>query len=93
VNGWVARDLLTIISYQNTDLLDAVGGLGDQNATASSLAVRDDRIPALLVLVVAAVAWFGITAPTAGVGTAEELPKQPPQTESRNPPNRADPNH
>jgi hypothetical protein len=64
VNGWVAKDLLTIMAYQNTDLLDAVGGLGDQNATASSLAVRDDRTPALLVLVVAAVAWFGITAPT-----------------------------
>ncbi len=65
VNGWVARDLLTIMAYQNTDLLDAVGGLGDQNATASSLAVRDDRTPALLVLVVVAVAWFGITAPMA----------------------------
>ena len=65
VNGWVAKDLLTIMAYQNTDLLDAVGGLGDQNATASSLAVRDDRTPALLVLVVVAVAWFGITAPVA----------------------------
>ena len=61
VNGWVSKDLLTIIAYQNTDLLDAVGGLGDQNATASSLAVRDDRTPALLVLAVVAVAWFGIT--------------------------------
>jgi hypothetical protein len=65
VNGWVAKDLLTIMAQQNTDLLDAVGGLGDQNATASSLAVRDDRTPALLVLVVVAVAWFGITAPVA----------------------------
>ena len=65
VNGWVAKDLLTIMAYQNTDLLDAVGGLGDQNATASSLAVRDDRTPALLVLAVVAVAWFGITVPMA----------------------------
>ena len=65
VNGWVAKDLLSIMAQQNTDLLDAVGGLGDQNATASSLAVRDDRTPALLVLVVVAVAWFGITAPVA----------------------------
>lgn len=65
VNGWVAKDLLMIMAYQNTDLLDAVGGLGDQNATASTLAVRDDRTPALLVLVVVAVAWFGITAPMA----------------------------
>ena len=73
VNGWVTKDLLTIISFQNTDLLDAVGGLGDQNATASSLAVRDDRVPALLVLVVAAIAWFGITAPTVtALAKAEE---------------------
>jgi len=77
VNGWVAKDLLTIMAYQNTDLLDAVGGLGDQNATASTLAVRDDRTPALLLLVVVAVAWFGITAPTARVRTEPATPQQP----------------
>ena len=42
MDGWVANNLLTIMAYQNTDLLDAVGGLGDQNATASSLAVMAD---------------------------------------------------
>lgn len=78
VNGWVAKDLLTIMAYQNTDLLDAVGGLGDQNATASSLAVRDDRTPALLVLVVVAVAWFGITAP---VGRKQPEPAAPQQSD------------
>jgi hypothetical protein len=65
VNGWVARDLLTIIAYQNLDLLDAVGALGDQNAAESSsgLAVRDDRIPALLLLGVLALSWIGMTNP------------------------------
>ncbi len=65
VNGWVTRDILTILAYQNLDLLDAVGALGDQNAaeSASGLAVRDDRIPALLLLAVLAVVWLGITNP------------------------------
>jgi hypothetical protein len=65
VNGWVARDLLTILAYQNLDLLNAVGALGDQNAaeSASGVAVRDDRIPALLLLGVLAVVWIGITNP------------------------------
>lgn len=65
VNGWVNRDLLTIIAYQNVDLLDGVGALGDQTAatSASGLAVRDDRVPALVVLLVFAVAWLGIMTP------------------------------
>ena len=84
VNGWLTKDLLTIISFQNTDLLDAVGGLGDQNATASSLAVRDDRVPALLVLVVAAIAWFGITAPTVTALAKGEEPVTAPSAEPAN---------
>ena len=84
VNGWLTKDLLTIISYQNTDLLDAVGDLGDQNATASSLAVRDDRVPALLVLVVAAIVWFGITAPTVTALAKGEEPVTAPSAEPAN---------
>lgn len=51
VNGWVARDLLSIVALQNEDLLDAV-------------AVNDDRIPALLVLAVLAICLNGLTSAT-----------------------------
>jgi hypothetical protein len=62
----VARDLLSIMALQQTDLLASIGALSDRTeGVATSLAVRDDRIPALLALAVLAVCWFGITAPTA----------------------------
>jgi hypothetical protein len=69
VNGWVARDLLTIIAWQQTDLLEALGSLGDQNSSVvSAVAVRDDRVPALLGLVVLALCWAGLTEPKASRG-------------------------
>ena len=55
VNGWVARDLLTVISKQTNALL------GSSQASSG-----DPRIPVLLMLLVLAVAWHGLTAPTAG---------------------------
>lgn len=61
VNGWIARDLLSIIALAQADLLETMGGLTDQNQTmVSALAARDDRIPALLALAVLAVCWHGI---------------------------------
>ena len=48
VNGWVARDLLSIIALAQADMLE-------------TMATRDDRIPALLALVVLAVCWAGAT--------------------------------
>lgn len=64
VNGWVARDLLAIIASENVDLLEALGAVGDQTrGVASAVAVRDDRVPAMLGLAVLAICWGGITAP------------------------------
>lgn len=64
VAGWVARDLLSVIALAQADQLEALGGLVDQNeSVASAIAVRDDRIPALLVLIVIALCWLGTTNP------------------------------
>ena len=48
VNGWTAKDLLTIIARQNGDLM--------------RLSSSDERIPALLLIGVLAVCWSGMTA-------------------------------
>lgn len=64
VNGWVARDLLWITALQNVDLLEGIGALADQNSgLTDAVTATDDRFPALLVLVVVAVCWLGITTP------------------------------
>ena len=64
VAGWVARDLLSIIALAQADMIESLGGLAEQNeSVASAVAVRDDRVPALLVLAVLAVCWMGITSP------------------------------
>lgn len=60
----MARDLLSIVALENVDLLEAVGAVGDQTrGVASAVAVRDDRIPALLGLVVLSICWSGMTTP------------------------------
>lgn len=67
VNGWVARDLLSLIALQNTDLLEGIGLLGEQNSDLSgALTARDERTPALVALAVLALCWHGLTsqAPT-----------------------------
>ncbi len=74
VNGWVARDLLTIIALQNTDLLEGIGLLGEQ-AAAVSVPTRDDRVPALVGLAVLAICWHGISTPDEH--TAGRLPSVP----------------
>jgi hypothetical protein len=62
VNGWVARDLFSLIALQNTDLLEGIGLLGDQNAAlGAALTFRDDRTPALIALGVLALCWQGLT--------------------------------
>lgn len=64
VAGWVARDLLSIIALAQADMIESLGGLAEQNETvASAVAVRDDRVPALLVIAVLAVCWIGMTTP------------------------------
>lgn len=52
VNGWVARDLLTIMAQQQTEQL----------ATASTSA-SDERVPYLLLVAVLAIVWHGATQP------------------------------
>jgi hypothetical protein len=60
VNGWIARDLLSIIALAQADTLERLGGLSDHNETVvSAVATRDDRIPALLGLAVLALCWGG----------------------------------
>ena len=58
VNGWVARDLLSIIAKANADILEAAA-IADSNRSASS--ASDQRVPTLLVLLIVAVAWDGLT--------------------------------
>lgn len=53
VNGWVARDLLTILAEQNNDII-----------TSNAQAAGDDRTPALLVLLVLGVSLHAVTMPT-----------------------------
>ena len=78
VAGWVARDLLSVIALAQADQLEALGGLVDQNETvASAIAVRDDRIPALLGLVVLAMCWHGAISPAVQPVRDTEDPRLP----------------
>lgn len=59
VNGWVARDLLTIIARANADLLEAAAAAADNRAEGNP--GSDQRVPALLALTVLTLAWEGLT--------------------------------
>jgi hypothetical protein len=52
VNGWVARDLLSIIALEQSELVDAA---------RASQAEPDDRPAALLVLAIFGIAIWGVT--------------------------------
>ncbi len=73
VNGWIARDLLTVMAQQTNALL------GASQASAS-----DPRIPRLLMLLVLAAALHALTARTAalpppidGGQTADRMARRP----------------
>ncbi len=70
VNGWTARDLLTIIAKENADVLRAQGAVVDATGSLQTQPF-DQRIPALLLLGVLAFCWLGISAPR-GAPTASE---------------------
>lgn len=53
VNGWIARDLLTVIAEQGTDSL-----------AVATPAATDDRVPLLLLVLVLSVCWYAFTAPS-----------------------------
>jgi len=61
VNGWTAKDLLTIIAKENVDILAAQGAIVDATGTLNTTPF-DERIPALLLIGVLAIAWSGLTA-------------------------------
>ena len=60
VNGWVARDLLTIIAKENADLLRASGAIVESNGVLRTNPF-DERVPALVGLAVLALVWDGLT--------------------------------
>jgi hypothetical protein len=61
VNGWTARDLLTIIAKEQADILRAQGAVVDATGRLQTNPF-DERIPALLLIVLLALAWNGLTA-------------------------------
>lgn len=62
VNGWTARDLLTVIAKQNADNLRAQGAVVDATGNLQTQPF-DQRIPALLLIAVLAICWSGISGP------------------------------
>jgi hypothetical protein len=61
-NGWVGRDLLTVIAKENADILRAQGAVVDATGNLQTQPF-DQRIPALLVVAILAICWLGISAP------------------------------
>lgn len=66
VNGWTARDLLTIIAKENADILRAQGAVVDATGNLQTQPF-DQRVPALLLLGVLTLCWLGLTAPRPSV--------------------------
>lgn len=66
VNGWVARDLLTVMAFENVQALNGLELLSLQNEIAYEAATapeqHDERPALLLVIVVFAIALWGATA-------------------------------
>ncbi len=73
VNGWVARDLLTVIAKENADILRAQGAIVDATGNLQTQPF-DQRIPALLLIGVLTLCWLGISGPRA-VLVAAPAPK------------------
>lgn len=62
VNGWTARDLLTVIAKENADILRAQGAVVDATGNLQTQPF-DQRIPALLLIGVLTLCWLGLSAP------------------------------
>jgi hypothetical protein len=76
VNGWTARDLLTIIAKENQDILTAQGAVVDATGTLQTTPF-DDRVPALLLIGVIALCWAGVSAPRQSFATFTAGPMAP----------------
>ena len=75
VNGWTARDLLTIIAKENVDILRAQGAVVDVTGTLRTTPF-DERVPALLLIGVLAVCWAGVSTPRS-VSSMVSVPPAP----------------
>jgi hypothetical protein len=62
VNGWAAKHLLTIIAKTQADVLKAQGAVVDATGSLQTQPF-DDRVPALLVVGILAIAWSSVSAP------------------------------
>lgn len=60
VNGWTAKDLLTIIAKENIDILKAQGAVVDATGALNTTPF-DERIPVLLLIGVLALCWTGLS--------------------------------
>ena len=79
VNGWTAKDLLTIIAKENSDILKAQGAVVDATGALNTTPF-DERIPALLLIGVLTLCWTGTS--MAAVGSSprtavSSVPLQP----------------
>lgn len=72
VNGWAARDLLTIIAKENIDILTSQGAIVDATGTLQT-APFDDRVPALILIGIVAFFWEVVTRPRV-VGPLPAMP-------------------
>jgi hypothetical protein len=62
VNGWVAKDLLTIIAKVQADNLKAQGAVVDATGNLQTQPF-DERIPALLLMGILAITWGSVSSP------------------------------
>ena len=79
VNGWTARDLLTIIAKQNADILRAQGAVVDATGNLQTQPF-DQRVPALLLIGVLTLCWLGLTAPRPSNSASHQVVSTEPAT-------------
>lgn len=75
VNGWVARDLLSIVAAQQNDLI-----------AAAAPETADQRVPALLALAVVGLALLGATTPVPAIADAPPAGGEPSTASQAEPP-------
>ena len=83
MNGWTAKDLLTIIAKENIDILKAQGAVVDATGALNTTPF-DERIPALLLIGVLALCWTGVSMSTAATSSMPAL-VAPPQFQPEGP--------
>lgn len=74
VNGWTAKDLLTIIAKENADILRAQGAVVDATGSLQTQPF-DQRISALMLIAVLAICWLGVSAPRQSLPAPAAMPQ------------------